>query len=111
MPAAESKIASQTDAPKRFGAWVTFAAEEKCRIEAAGQALIRGEAGATDSLISAAAPLCVVVTGQFVKRHKRQWDWRDTFRKQAEVAVTKAVASLDRRFGDGSLKALKSTFR
>ena len=96
---------------RHFGAYVTFDDEAKRLIETAGQALIRGDAVAADSLIAAAEPLCVIVTGQFVKRRKRLWDYRDSFREDARKAVVKAVASLGRRFRDGSLKELKSTFR
>ena len=106
-----SETAAQDVTPERFGAYVAFGDKEKQLIEDAGQALIRGEVNAADSLVAAAMPLCVIVTGTFVKPYKRFWDWRHGLRKQAREALAKAVASLDRRFRDGSLKALKSTFR
>jgi hypothetical protein len=106
-----NEVASQADGPERFGKWVPFEAQEKCQIEAAGKALIRGEATAVELLIAAASPLCVIDADKFCKRYKRLWDRRDDFRKEAGVAIAKAVASLDKRFRNGHLKELETTFR
>jgi hypothetical protein len=103
-----NEVASQDDTPERFGAWVQLGTNEKQLIEDAGQALIRGEAGAADSLISAAMPLCVFETGKLHKRYRRLWQNRDEFRVQAKQVLCKAVASLDSRSRDGSLEPIQS---
>lgn len=102
---------TQDVTPEKVGAYVAFGDNEKQLIEDAGQALIRGDANAVESLIAAASPLCVIVTGQFVVRYKRLWDGREQFREQAREALAKAVASINRRLRNGSFKEIKSTFR
>ncbi|HEY2414151.1 MAG TPA: hypothetical protein VGI40_18040 [Pirellulaceae bacterium] len=101
----------QAELTEPCGAYVTFDQAEKQRIEDAGQALVRGEVGAVDSLIAAAEPLCTIVTGQVIKPYKRLWDRRGEFRDVAKEVLAKAVRKLDSKFMDGTQASSKVSGR